>query len=752
MDLLFGGGVGPTTATTSTSSSLATASSSVRDDESISRIPTTAAVASAAATSTTATTTTTSAASHSAAAAAHSGASASASASVSAAAAAAATSAHFNGHDNGPILYDNLNRTSAIDDIRSVVIYIFIITIFLSFFLILPGIRNGKFSTFLCIITSLLVTSIIVISLNGTTWHVGEAPISAPYKAFSRDRIQGDLGVRIGLQSVNISLKAHKYFILHATDGPMIMENTHKYSLLHQPLMVVMAPVPAPAVASSGTSSGSGGGPWGPSYDEHGNPVNSDQPISAAASTFIHQNGRHQNGQQTSDDATSGDGGSNRSLTEDLLLTSRSLDSGIPADTELDADEPFETAYSNNDNNNQYDDGSVDAPDSSVPVVSTRRIVRSDRSSLATNSTTTNNRTKSTTRNKRQQTFANPQSSPASPKTPYTIKRVYVDINYNERFYWIEPMQMRLEYQQALERGLPYPILTVVEYLSQDDAGFSWSRQYRAAGYYTSMLLWVSASVCVLMFCLHCAAPKYGIYAMQALGILLLLTNLNYATLVPRGDQKLVIPFEGQSLTFRFGWNFWLVLVGGCLSLLVGTIIVIIDRLFPNFIFTTVLDVDFDSTSQKTYYEKKYKILGRHRDLDEDETGGGGSSSHDKTLAIHKKPEMPPFMQELKKRSREKKRNANKINMMLENGEKKKTVRHAIGVKLNPAYLSDAASENDSISRYDGGQKEEEKQAISSATKEDEQKIRREPKYETSNEKSLQDERVITSREQTVRL
>lgn len=457
--------------------------------------------------------------------------------------------AHFDGHDNGPILYIDPNRTSAIDDIRSVVIYIFIITIFLSFLLILPGIRNSKFSTFVCIITSLVVTSIIVISLNGTTWHVGEAPISAPYKAFSRDRIQGDLGVRMGLQSVNISLRAHKYYILHATDGPMIMENTHKYSLLQQPLMMIMAPAPAATAAATSTLSSQlperhspdAANSW-PSDATNDEKSISDQAISAAASTFIH-NG-HRSG--VVDNAL-----------HDELQAGRTLGDSISSAAELEVEEPFASDSSHAAPSATQLTGRSDSLDS-VPIISTRRIV-----SAPGQSDPVSNRTN--IRNKRQQTFVNRKTVPSfsSSKTPFTIKRVPIDINYNERFHWIEPMQMRREYHQALERGLPYPILTVVEYLSQDDGGFSWSRQYRAAGYYTSMLLWVSASVCVLMFCLHCAAPKYGIYAMQALGVLLLLTNLNYATLVPRGDQKLVIPFEGQSLTFRFGWNFWLVLVGG---------------------------------------------------------------------------------------------------------------------------------------------------------------------------------------------
>ena len=39
-------------------------------------------------------------------------------------------------------------------------------------------------------------------------------------------------------------------------------------------------------------------------------------------------------------------------------------------------------------------------------------------------------------------------------------------------------------------QGLPFPILTVGEYLRVDAEGFCWGRNYRQAGYYTSIFLW----------------------------------------------------------------------------------------------------------------------------------------------------------------------------------------------------------------------------------------------------------------------
>lgn len=49
---------------------------------------------------------------------------------------------------------------------------------------------------------------------------------------------------------------------------------------------------------------------------------------------------------------------------------------------------------------------------------------------------------------------------------------------------------MKKEHRKALVKGLPYPILTITEYLSQDAEGFCWGRRYRLAGHYANFLLW----------------------------------------------------------------------------------------------------------------------------------------------------------------------------------------------------------------------------------------------------------------------
>ena len=63
-------------------------------------------------------------------------------------------------------------------------------------------------------------------------------------------------------------------------------------------------------------------------------------------------------------------------------------------------------------------------------------------------------------------------------------------IDYNERFTWLGPTDMTKEYSASLLKGLPFPILTVAEYLSLDEEGFGWGRTYRKAGYFSAITLW----------------------------------------------------------------------------------------------------------------------------------------------------------------------------------------------------------------------------------------------------------------------
>ncbi|RWS21638.1 dual oxidase maturation factor 1-like protein [Leptotrombidium deliense] len=70
-------------------------------------------------------------------------------------------------------------------------------------------ILSKRLSTFICVTISLFVGAVILVANFGTNWHVAEANISSPYRAFSKEKISAKVAVKVGLQSVNITLKAN---------------------------------------------------------------------------------------------------------------------------------------------------------------------------------------------------------------------------------------------------------------------------------------------------------------------------------------------------------------------------------------------------------------------------------------------------------------------------------------------------------------------------------------------------------------
>jgi len=318
--------------------------------------------------------------------------------------------------NGGPTLYSYSNRTAVTADVATLTLYIVFVTLFLAFVIIFPGVRRQRFTTFTSVTLSLFVGTAILVGQHGSAWHTAEVEISSAYRAFSKEKVMGTLGVNIGLNSVNVTLKA-------------------------------------------------------------------------------------------------------------------------------------------------------------LPLYN--------------------------------------QSS---------------DIDYNERFHWDGATQIREEYRAALHKGLPFPILTVGEYFTVDAEGFCWGRNYREAGYYTSIFLWMAFALWVLSNLMLVVVPRYGAYLVTLTGFTLLFCNFIYFKLLPA--RPLLIRLEQSVLMFNFGWSFWLVMVAGCLCVLMGGAVSIIDLIYPHK-FSTILEVDFGTPfdrhtiiedSQET--KKKKKNLPK---LEEPPSAGLGS-------------------------------------------------------------------------------------------------------------------------------
>lgn len=166
-----------------------------------------------------------------------------------------------------------------------------------------------------------------------------------------------------------------------------------------------------------------------------------------------------------------------------------------------------------------------------------------------------------------------------------------MDVAFNERFGFEKSDQLQKEFKQGLKKGLPFPILTVSEYMALDAEGFCWGRNYRQAGYYTSFFLWASFALWLLMNIMMVVVPRYGAYLMSVTGALMLFADIIYFWLLP--SRELRIPFEDNVvLTFELGWCFWLVLTAGGLCLMIGVSISVIDLIYPHK-FSIVLEMDY---------------------------------------------------------------------------------------------------------------------------------------------------------------
>ncbi|XP_034946209.1 dual oxidase maturation factor 1 [Chelonus insularis] len=166
------------------------------------------------------------------------------------------------------------------------------------------------------------------------------------------------------------------------------------------------------------------------------------------------------------------------------------------------------------------------------------------------------------------------------------------DVEYNERFWWRSPTEMSESFKHALYRGAPFPIISLAEYFSLHQEGFSWGAKYREAGHYASIMLWTCFAAWLMMNLLLVVVPRYGAYSMVFTGVLMLCTNLTYWSLLP--CEPLVAHIDGSTLVFDLGWNYWLVLVAGFSCLFCGIIITVIDLIFPHQ-FSTILEVDYDT-------------------------------------------------------------------------------------------------------------------------------------------------------------
>ncbi|XP_004578173.1 dual oxidase maturation factor 2 [Ochotona princeps] len=152
------------------------------------------------------------------------------------------------------------------------------------------------------------------------------------------------------------------------------------------------------------------------------------------------------------------------------------------------------------------------------------------------------------------------------------VKQLNETIDYNEQFTWRLDEDYYREYLDALEKGLPDPVLYLAEkFTPTSPCGLY--QQYHLAGHYASATLWVAFIFWVITNgLLSMPAPLYGGLGLLVTAAFTLFSIFSFATIA----EVPVCPLRigSESFVTSFGAAFWVTLATGILCLLLGCAVV----------------------------------------------------------------------------------------------------------------------------------------------------------------------------------
>ncbi|XP_016097067.1 dual oxidase maturation factor 1-like, partial [Sinocyclocheilus grahami] len=157
------------------------------------------------------------------------------------------------------------------------------------------------------------------------------------------------------------------------------------------------------------------------------------------------------------------------------------------------------------------------------------------------------------------------------------VSQINETIDYNEIFRWSSSVDE--QYGDALERGLPNPILYIAEKFTRNSAcGLIY--QYRYSGRFATANLW-TAFCCWLVANILFSMPVilYAGYMMIATAAFIFFSMASFSTIFS------VIPCDfsigAESLRTDYSHSFWIALATGLLCAVIGLMVVLLDCLFP---------------------------------------------------------------------------------------------------------------------------------------------------------------------------
>ncbi|KAJ8776915.1 hypothetical protein J1605_015092 [Eschrichtius robustus] len=154
------------------------------------------------------------------------------------------------------------------------------------------------------------------------------------------------------------------------------------------------------------------------------------------------------------------------------------------------------------------------------------------------------------------------------PSAGNPVQQLNETIDYNEQFIWRFGENYAGAYTEALQKGLPDPVLYLAEKFTPSSPCGVY-RQYRLAGHYASATLWVAFCFWLLSnVLLSMPVPHYGGLALLITGAFALFSVFAFASISSVSLCQLRL--GSSELTTHYGAAFWITLATGILCLLLG--------------------------------------------------------------------------------------------------------------------------------------------------------------------------------------